>query len=140
MKPIIKTRKKDLLINNGNYLDMRYLGKKDDLIITYNYSNEKSKELYKRITSLIYRLRDEYLLDICLFRLSYNLKPTMENIKNEIPEYYTPIIAKLKNKELKYLWCAVSDNGEFVFTEYNTDFIFRIEDIESWIYDNNFKK
>ena len=60
MKPIIKTRKQDLLINSGNYLDIRYLGKKDDLIITYNYSNEKCKEIYKSFTSLIHRLRDEY--------------------------------------------------------------------------------
>lgn len=139
MKPIIKTRKQDLLINSGNYLDIRYLGKKDDLIITYNYSNEKSKEIYKSFTSLIYRLRDEYKLDLCLFRLSYNFKPKMENIKNEIPEFYTRIIAKLKNKELKYLWCAVSDSGKYIFTEFETNNIYSCEEIDSWIYDNDNK-
>lgn len=139
MKPIIKSRKKDLLINSGNYLDIRYLCKKTDLIITYNYNNEKSKEMYKLFTNLIYKLRDEYTLDISLFRLSYNFKPIMESIKNEIPEYYTPIIAKLKNKQLKYLWCAVSDKGKYIFTEFKTDVIYDYNEIESWIYDTDYK-
>lgn len=138
MKSPIKTRIKDLLINSGNYLDIRYVGKKNDLIFTHNYSNEKSKELYKSFTSLILRLRDEYKLDFCLFRLSYNFKPQMEKIKNEIPEYYQPIIAKLKNKQLKYLWCAVSDSGKNVFTEFRTNFIYDISEIESWIYDMDY--
>ena len=50
------------------------------------------------------------------------------------PKYYELVTALMRDKTYRVLWGAISDSGDYIYTEFDTNLIYQENEVVSWEY------